>query len=31
MFEKTHRWMASWDLFDPGTAARPRYEDAVLA
>jgi NitT/TauT family transport system substrate-binding protein len=31
MFERTHRWMASWELLDPGTAARPRYEDAVIA
>jgi NitT/TauT family transport system substrate-binding protein len=31
MFERTHRWMESWQLFDSGTAARPRYEDAVVA
>ncbi len=31
MFERTHRWMESWELFDPATATRPRYEDAVLA
>jgi NitT/TauT family transport system substrate-binding protein len=31
MFERTHRWMESWQLFDPGTAVRPRYEDAVVA
>ena len=31
MFERTHRWMDSWDLFDSGVATRPRYEDAVLA
>jgi NitT/TauT family transport system substrate-binding protein len=30
MFEQTHRWMQSWDLFDPGAAARPGYENAVL-
>jgi NitT/TauT family transport system substrate-binding protein len=30
MFERTHRWMESWQLFDSGTAARPRYEDAVV-
>jgi len=30
-FERTHRWMESWELFDAGSAARPRYEDAVLA
>jgi len=31
MFERTHRWMESWELFDPATAARPDYESAVLA
>jgi NitT/TauT family transport system substrate-binding protein len=31
MFERTHRWMESWQLFDSNTAARPRYEDAVVA
>jgi NitT/TauT family transport system substrate-binding protein len=31
MFERTHRWMDSWDLFDSSVATRPRYEDAVLA
>jgi NitT/TauT family transport system substrate-binding protein len=31
MFERTHRWMERWDLFDAETAARPAYEDAVLA
>ena len=31
MFERTHRWMESWQLFDATTAARPRYEDAVVA
>ena len=30
MFEKTHQWMRSWDLFDFGSAARPRFEEAVL-
>lgn len=30
MFERTHRWMESWELFDSGAATRPRYEDAVL-
>jgi NitT/TauT family transport system substrate-binding protein len=30
MFEKTHRWMRSWDLYDPEAAARSRYEEAVL-
>jgi NitT/TauT family transport system substrate-binding protein len=31
MFDRTHRWMERWELFDPSAAARPRYEDAVLA
>ena len=31
MFERTHRWMRSWQLFDAGSLARPAYEDAVLA
>ena len=30
MFERTHRWMRSWQLFDAGSVARPAYEDAVL-
>lgn len=30
MFEHTHAWMQSHDLFDPEAAARPRYEEAVL-
>lgn len=30
MFERTHRWMESWELFDAKTAARPDYEAAVL-
>jgi NitT/TauT family transport system substrate-binding protein len=29
MFERTHRWMADWDLFD-AAAAGQAYEDAVL-
>ena len=29
MFERTHRWMAEWDLFD-ATAPGQDYEDAVL-
>ena len=29
MFERTHRWMAEWDLFD-ATAGGRAYEDAVL-
>jgi NitT/TauT family transport system substrate-binding protein len=31
MFEHTHRWMETWQLFDVAGAARPRYEDAVIA
>ena len=31
MFERTHRWMEAWELFDPGAVARPAYEDAVIA
>jgi NitT/TauT family transport system substrate-binding protein len=31
MFERTHRWMESWELFDPGTAGTPSYENAVLS
>ena len=30
MFERTHRWMESWDLFDPAAAGTPEYESAVL-
>jgi NitT/TauT family transport system substrate-binding protein len=30
MFERTHQWMARWQLFDPAVAERPRYEDAVV-
>jgi len=30
MFDRTHRWMRAWDLFDQDTAPRPAYEDAVL-
>jgi ABC-type nitrate/sulfonate/bicarbonate transport system substrate-binding protein len=30
MFERTHRWMESWGLFDVATAAAPQYESAVL-
>jgi NitT/TauT family transport system substrate-binding protein len=29
MFERTHRWMEAWELFDPGER-RPEYEDAML-
>jgi hypothetical protein len=31
MYERTHRWMQSWQLFEPGTASRPAYEEAVIA
>ena len=31
MFERTHRWMRSWQLFDGESVARLAYEDAVLA
>ena len=31
MFERTQRWMRSWQLFDAESVARPAYEDAVLA
>jgi NitT/TauT family transport system substrate-binding protein len=32
MFEYTHRWMATWDLFTDEDAARARpFEEAVLA
>jgi NitT/TauT family transport system substrate-binding protein len=31
MFERTHRWMERWELFDAAAAERPGYEDAVLA
>ena len=31
MFERTHRWMRSWQLFDAESVATPAYEDAVLA
>jgi NitT/TauT family transport system substrate-binding protein len=30
MFERTHRWMAQWELLDPSAAARG-YEQAILA
>jgi NitT/TauT family transport system substrate-binding protein len=30
MFEQTHRWMRTWDLFDPAAATRPDYGEAVL-
>lgn len=31
MFERTHRWMEGWDLFDASAGARPAYAEAVLA
>jgi NitT/TauT family transport system substrate-binding protein len=31
MFDRTHRWLASWDLFDVDAARRPDYESAVIA
>src|SRR3954463_6630097 len=31
MFDRTHRWLESWELFDAAAAALPRYEDAVIA
>ncbi len=31
MFEQTHRWMITWDLFTPEQAQQARYEEAVLA
>jgi len=31
MFERTHRWMEHWDLFDASAAQRPAYDDAVIA
>jgi NitT/TauT family transport system substrate-binding protein len=31
MYERTHRWMESWQLFDPAAAGRPAYDEAVIA
>jgi NitT/TauT family transport system substrate-binding protein len=31
MFERTHGWLASWDLFDADAASRPDYDSAVIA
>jgi NitT/TauT family transport system substrate-binding protein len=31
MYDRTHRWMESWELFDASAVARPAYEDAVIA
>ncbi len=30
MFERSHTWMQTWDLLDPGIAAGARYDDVVL-
>jgi len=31
MFEQTHRWMSTWDLFTPEQAQQARpFEEAVL-
>jgi NitT/TauT family transport system substrate-binding protein len=30
MFERTHRWMETWDLF-PASDRQPTYEEAILA
>lgn len=31
MFERTHRWMESWELFDASTSGTPEYESTVLS
>jgi NitT/TauT family transport system substrate-binding protein len=31
MFERTHRWMERWQLFDSPPGERSTYEQAVLA
>jgi hypothetical protein len=31
MYERTHRWMERWELFDASAVVRPAYEDAVIA
>jgi NitT/TauT family transport system substrate-binding protein len=31
MFDRTHRWMERWELFDASAVGRPGYEEAVLA
>jgi hypothetical protein len=31
MFERTHRWMDRWQLFDLPEAERPSYEQAVIS
>jgi NitT/TauT family transport system substrate-binding protein len=30
MFERSHRWMRSWDLLDPSIAVDARYEDVMV-
>jgi NitT/TauT family transport system substrate-binding protein len=30
MFERTHRWMQRWQLFDATVANRPSYDEAVV-
>jgi NitT/TauT family transport system substrate-binding protein len=31
MFDRTHRWMAGWQLFDTDAASPPTYDEAVIA
>jgi NitT/TauT family transport system substrate-binding protein len=31
MYERTHRWMQSWQLFEAAAAGRPDYDAAVIA
>jgi NitT/TauT family transport system substrate-binding protein len=31
MFERTHRWMESWELFDVAAVSRADYDSAVIA
>jgi NitT/TauT family transport system substrate-binding protein len=31
MYDRTHRWMESWQLFDPAAATRAAYEESVIA
>jgi NitT/TauT family transport system substrate-binding protein len=31
MFDRTHEWMKSWELFEPTGAAHVSYEEAVLS
>jgi NitT/TauT family transport system substrate-binding protein len=30
IYDRTQRWMRTWDLFSAEDAAHSRYEDAVL-